>query len=86
MNKVAAELAIDGITTANSPNKTKAAPSKRKSVQKSCIDLVALSDVRLTSILAPRLRVQPKARDSRFSGCTAVPYSSGFGPVIVELS
>jgi hypothetical protein len=33
MNKVAAELAIDGITTANSPNKSKAAPSKRKSVQ-----------------------------------------------------
>ena len=30
MNKVAAELAIDGITTANSPNKTKAAPSKER--------------------------------------------------------
>ena len=33
MNRVAAELAMDGITIANSPNKTKEAPSKRKSVQ-----------------------------------------------------
>jgi len=33
MNKVAAELAIDGITIANNPNEIKATPSKRKSVQ-----------------------------------------------------
>ena len=60
MNRVAAELAIEGMTIANSPNETKETPSKRKSIQWSYIDFVTVFEVRLSSILMPRLRMPAK--------------------------